>query len=131
MYIPQGAYTEHGAETLDLKVHAKHYGYLRPEGGLGIGYSGCFSNIKALVDLSVSYIHEFRYSGKKTSAKFLPIPCTFTVTGLNPDNNLISPALRARFTSPLNGFSLMFGYHGEYGKHFTLYAGEAEIRIPF
>ncbi|MBS0604993.1 MAG: autotransporter domain-containing protein [Verrucomicrobia bacterium] len=131
IYIPQDGYTEHGAGSLDLKVHDKSYDLLRPEGGLGIGYNGCFKYVEALLDLSVSYIHEFRFLGEKTTSRFKPADCTFTVTGLKPKNNLISPAARLRLTSPVNGFSLMLGYHGEYGEHFILNAGEAELRKAF
>ncbi|MBS0604992.1 MAG: autotransporter domain-containing protein [Verrucomicrobia bacterium] len=131
IYIPQDGYTEHGAGSLDLKVHDKSYDLLRPEGGIGIGYNGCFKYVEALLDLSVSYIHEFRFLGEKTSSRFKPVDCSFTVTGLKPENNLISPAARLRLTSPVNGFSLMLGYHGEYGEHFILNAGEAELRKAF
>jgi autotransporter-associated beta strand protein len=131
IYIPQNSYKEHGAKSLDLKVHNKSYDLLRPEVGLGVGYQGCFPQIQVGLDLAVSYVGEFRFLGKKTKAEFQPTDCTFTVTGLKPQNNLVSPSARLRLASPTNGYSLTLGYHGEYGKHFILNAGEVEFRKSF
>ncbi len=81
--------------------------------------------------MSVSYVHEFRFFGEKTTARFEPSSCKFTVKGLKPENNLVSPQARLRLTAPHSGFSLTLGYHGEYGEHFILNAGEAELRKAF
>ncbi len=131
IYIPQDGYSEHGAGSLDLKVNSKAYDLLRPEGGIGLGYYGCFKRIEVLFDMSVSYIHEFRFLGEKTTSHFKPSSCKFTVTGLKPENNLVSPQARLRLTAPNSGFSLTLGYHGEYGEHFIMNAGEAELRKAF
>ncbi|MBS0652041.1 MAG: autotransporter domain-containing protein [Verrucomicrobia bacterium] len=130
-YLMQNGYSESGAHSLDLKVRDKQYDLLRPEAGIGMGYKGCFEKRHILIDLALSYIHEFRFMGRNTTAKFKPADCTFTVKGLKPENNLFSPSLKIRSTSPLNGFSFMLGYHGEYGRHFILNAGEAEIAKAF
>lgn len=131
-YIPQDSYKEHGAHGLDLKVSSKKYDYLRPEGGLGMGYKGCFKSLEVMFDLSASYIHEFRFAGKETRAEFDDSTgCTFTTRGLLPENNLVSPEARLRLASPRNGFSILLGYHGEFGKHFSMNAGEMEFRIAF
>ncbi len=122
---------EKGAQSLDLKVHRKKYDLLRPEGGIGFSYSGCFKNVQTLFDASVSYVHEFRFQGKKTTSSFRPASCQFTVSGPKPENNLISPDVRLRITGPNSGFSLTLGYHGEYGKDFSLSSGQAEFRKAF
>jgi hypothetical protein len=69
--------------------------------------------------------------GKKTTSSFKPSSCEFTVTGLKPENNLVSPEARLRLTMPGTGISLTLGYHGEYGKHFIMNAAEAELRAAF
>ena len=130
-YLPQGEYTEKGAQSLDLKVHGKSYDLLRPEGGLGIGYKGCFEDSEVMLDLSGSYVREFRFLGKETRSSFKAADCTFTVKGLKPKNNLICPEVRFRIASPKTGFSLTLGYHGEFGAHFNMNAGEAELRKSF
>lgn len=131
MYVFQEGYTETGAASLDLRVDSKGYDLLRPEGGIGVGYRGCFKHLLAIFDVSVSYIHEFRFVGEKTTARFKPAACTFTTDGLKPENNLISPSARLKLTSPRNGLSLALGYHGEYGAHFIQNAGEIELRKSF
>ncbi len=131
LYLPQDGFEEKGAQSLDLKVHRKKYDLLRPEGGIGFSYSGCFKNVQTLFDASVSYVNEFRFQGKKTTSSFRPASCQFTVSGPKPENNLISPDVRLRITGPNSGFSLTLGYHGEYGKDFSLSSGQAEFRKAF
>jgi outer membrane autotransporter protein len=131
-YLLQGGYKEHGAGSLDLKVNSKKYDYLRPEAGLGCGYRGCFEHHEALFNLSASYVREFRYLGQKTKSHFEAAPaCNFTVTGLNPENNLFCPSASVSVASIKKGFSISLKYHGEYGAHFNLSAGEAEVRVCF
>jgi fibronectin-binding autotransporter adhesin len=130
-YLPQEGYTEHGAHSLDLKVSSKTYDYLRPEGGLGLGYKGCFENLEVAFDLSASYIHEFRFAGKETRSSFDGVSCGITTKGIMPENNLVSPEARLRLASSKNGFSFTLGYHGEFGRHFSMNAAETEFRIAF
>ncbi len=130
-YMRESDYREHGAQSLDLKVKSKSYDLLRSEGGFGVNYKGCFTQREVLCDVSVSYVGEFRFQGKRTYARFVPANCTFSSTGLKPQNNLICPTARVRIAAPNNGFSLTLGYHGEFGAHFHLNAGEAELRKSF
>ena len=132
IYINQDGYTEHGAHSLDLKVQGKSYDLLRPEAGLGFGYAGCFERSKMLFDVSVSYAREFRFLGKKTKANFEGSnSCHFTVTGLNPKNNLVCPTASIGVASAQNTISLTLTYYGEYGSHFIENAAEAEIKAAF
>jgi len=130
LYILQSGYKEKGAESLDLKVNGKQYDYLRPEGGLGIGYSRCVGRAQLTFDISAAYVLEFRLIGKETKAHFKKEDdCDFIVKGLNPENNLIAPEARLCLAS--DGISFTLGYHGEFGDHFRENAGEAELRIAF
>jgi outer membrane autotransporter protein len=130
-YIEQSSYKERGAHRLNLEVPSQTYDLLRPEGGLGLAYRGCFDELHVLFDLSTSYIHEFRFLGETTHAHFASSGCHFSVKGLKPENNLISPQAKFRFAFPKHGFSMTLGYHGEFGKHISLNAGEMEFRIAF
>ena len=131
LYITQTAYDEHGAKSLDLKVSAKNYDYLRPEAGIGIGYTVCFEYVNIISDLSASFVREFRFLGKKTKAHFNGSSCEFTVEGLDPENNLVVPQFRITGVAPKIGLSISLLYHGEYGAHFIENAGEAELKFSF
>jgi autotransporter-associated beta strand protein len=131
IYISQNTLKEHGAGSLDLTINAKNYDYLRPEAGIGFSYKGCFQDFKAMADASISYVHEFRFLGKSTKASFAPTDCTFRVAGLKPQNRLISPDVRLSFGFLDDRWTASLGYHGEFGNHFTLNAGEAELRYSF
>ena len=131
IYVTQNGYTERGAQSLDLKVHQIKSDMLRPEGGLGIGYSGCFKRVNVLLDVSTSYAREFRFLGKKTKARFKSNPCEFTVESLFPKNNLFCPAVRLALSLPSSIASLSLGYHGQYGANFTENTGDAELKFGF
>ncbi len=131
LYITQNAYDENGAKSLDLKVSSKNYDYLRPEAGIGIGYTVCFEYVNIITDLSASFVREFRFLGKKTKARFREGSCEFTVEGLDPENNLIVPQFKITGVAPKIGLSISLLYHGEYGAHFIENAGEAELKFSF
>jgi subtilase-type serine protease len=129
LFIQQNKYVEHGAESLDLTVHRKKNDLLRPEVGLGFGYSNCEDRKQWLVDLSASFVQEFRFIGKKTKAGFKAVPCTFEVKGLLPQNSLFCPTVR--FGRSSDNFSLTVGYHGEFGSRFIENEGEIELKVLF
>ena len=134
MYLVDGKYRESGARRLDLIVDSKRYDLLRPEGGLGIGYAGCFNCWNMQFDVAASYVREIRYLGKKTQSRFKGNSCNIHTTGLKPENNLISPYARLRFFSSQQKktlTSLTLGYHGEFGSHFIDNACEAELKFSF
>ncbi len=132
LYVIQSGYKEREAKSLNLKVHGKRYDYLRSDGGLGVGYNGCFKHVDVMFDMAASYVLEFRLLGKRTHARFRKEKdCNFIVRGLSPENNLIAPQARLRFASPEHGFALTLGYHGEFGNHFRENAIEGELRKAF
>ncbi|MBS0605301.1 MAG: autotransporter outer membrane beta-barrel domain-containing protein, partial [Verrucomicrobia bacterium] len=132
IYVMQDGYKEHGAKSLDLKVDDKEYDLLRPEGGIGVGYAGCFKSALLNLDVTASYIREQRFLGEKTKARFEHSSCKFTVEGLKPDNNLFSPTARITLASTKKtAIAVSLGYHGEFGSDFVENAAEAEIKISF
>jgi outer membrane autotransporter protein len=131
VYDMQSGYWEEGADIFNLEVDEKSYDLLRPEAGFGIGYHRCFRKIDLTLDLSASYVLEFRLIGNATEASFRQSPCRFSVHGLNPENNLICPAARFRLAIPKLGMSLTLGYHGEFGEDFVGNAVEVELRQGF
>ncbi len=131
IWMTNDGYREHGARCMDLKVKSKQYDYLRPEAGVGMGYIACLEEIDVAFDVSASYVHEFRFQGKKTKSRFEGNSCAFTVKGLKPENNLICPSAKLCLSPKDDAYAFTFGYHGEYGEHFTLNAGEIEFRKAF
>jgi fibronectin-binding autotransporter adhesin len=130
IYVVENGYKEHGAASLNLQVQKKYDDVLRPEGGIGMSYAACFERLKVNADISASYLREFRYLGKKTKAGFQDSSCTFTVRGLQPQNNLIAPSARVTLSSN-SGVSITLGYRGEFGAHYADNSGEAELKFSF
>jgi autotransporter-associated beta strand protein len=131
IYLKQSEYKEKGAQSLDLVVDKKRYDMLRPEGGLGFAYAGCFSSIHMLFDATASYAREFRFLGKRTRARFIAGDQHFTVSGLKPKNNLFCSSASIGISSPGETIALTLAYHGEYGAHFKENEGEAELKFSF
>ena len=131
VYVSQTGYTEHGAQSLDLKVHSKSYDLLRPELGVRLGWTGCYEDSSFVVETSFSYVHEFRFQGKHTTASFAGNDCTFKVSGLNPQNNLFVPAAQITYIASPDWLSITLGYHGEFGPKFIQNSGEVEVKFLF
>ena len=56
---------------------------------------------------------------------------SFTVHGLNPENNLFSPTARISILSKKSQTSFMLGYRGEFGSRFIENALEAQVKFSF
>ncbi len=119
-YLQQDKFQESGADSLDLKVAAIHENLARGEVGFNLLRAFCFASSEWLPTAGVSYIREQRFDGSQYNASFFQGGGngTYTVTGLNPNRNLISPkvSLTASFYEDFLYASL--NYVGEFGTHY-------------
>lgn len=135
-YLHQGNYKESGAKSIDLNVRKRNSNLLRTEAGVSV--SVCqkkieSANLAFVEQIKLSYIHEERYDGKKTKAKFIgpPDSSSFFVKGFWPDRDLISPGASIQMLFPTNNFSLNLRYNGEFGKKWQNQTGSLEMLYAF
>lgn len=115
IYLYEGSFKEHGADSIDLHVHSTSYNMIRSAAGLNLTY---WHNLVRF-DGSLSYINEKRFGGKKYTTGFVGVDPTFTVFGLAPNRNLISPAASVTLFSHNKRCSLSANYEGEFGHKFS------------
>ncbi len=131
IYLHQNAYTENGAQALDLHVESKGYDLLRPKAGLGASLLSCSRYGEFLLELWASYARESRFMGKQTEGCFAAGTSYFEVSSFRPQNNLFCPAVRFVAATPSKRFSAALGYHGAFGSRFTENEGELELKAAF
>ena len=118
LYLHQASIREHGAESLDLNIHAINSQYYREEAGLDIQKCYLFDNMKWLGSVQLSYIREFRPKGQHLKAQFRGVDCTYEVTGFYPGRNLFSPSATLEVATLKDSLSISLTYNGLFGTHF-------------
>jgi autotransporter-associated beta strand protein len=120
IYLHQNQFKEKGADSLNLTVHASNNQLVRTEAG--IFFDQCFSasDGRFMLEEKISYIREERFGGEHyTSTMEGGNAGTFTVTGLSPSRNLVSPAITLFFTPTAKNYSVWLKYEGEWGLHYN------------
>ncbi|HEY2809961.1 MAG TPA: autotransporter domain-containing protein [Rhabdochlamydiaceae bacterium] len=135
-HLHQGNYKESGAQSIDLKVQKKNGDLLRTEAGAN--FSICQkrtdkASFSFIEQVKLSYVHEARFDGKKTTSEFVgpPDSASFVVKGFWPDRNLISPGASFRVVFPSNHLSLDLSYNGEFGDKWYNQTGSLEMLYAF
>lgn len=116
LYSHEGAYTETGAQSLNLHVKETNAQMARFETGLRASHCSMCTQNSLSLDLKASWIREFRFEGAHNTSTFSEVCCcTFTTQGYFPDRNLlgISAQIRGYFLNDV--LSLSVGYDGELG----------------
>lgn len=93
VYVHENRYSERGAGSLDLDIRSKNSMLLRNELGLGLAFCRTLQRWNMVPDFKLSWIREWRFKGKHTTAEFEGTDVSFRVTGMKPDRNLVSPSV--------------------------------------
>jgi autotransporter-associated beta strand protein len=116
VYTYQGSFTETNANSLNLHVDGSHYLYWRNEAGMAVEIPRCVrywgSNFS--YELRLSYIREDRFFGGWYTANFVNQTCQFTVDGLQPHRNIVSPGGKVRYLSVDERTAMYLSYDAEF-----------------
>jgi outer membrane autotransporter protein len=136
-FLHQQKFKEHGAQSLNLRIHAKNSNLLRGEIGFRVtrrcqdeivvqekprrGWSQyrepdvrpITSSAKWLPSFQLTAIREWRFQGRYTKASLQDVDCVFKIHGMNPDRTLISPAFGLTWLTR-DRLSLTLDYAGEF-----------------
>jgi autotransporter-associated beta strand protein len=116
VYTYQGSFTETNAGSLNLHVDGSHYLYWRNEAGMAVEIPRCVrywgSNFS--YELRLSYIREDRFFGGWYTANFVNQTCQFTVDGLQPHRNIVSPGGKVRYLSVDERTAMYLSYDAEF-----------------
>lgn len=112
----EGAYSEHGADALNLNVRSKDSDLLRTE--LGMRFYTCVCNWSPYLQLG--WVHHERFRGRTQTAMFTGTSTPFTVYGFNTDRSLF--LIATGISTCLCDGKLLFsvGYHAEIAGHYNV-----------
>jgi outer membrane autotransporter protein len=146
-FLHQEAFKEHGAQSLNLRIHEKNANLLRGEVGVRVTrrcppelkvdpcteQEICVSDARWLPSFQLSIIREWRFQGARSRSRLQDLDCTFTTKGLNPDRTLISPAVGITWLLHGRSISLTLDYAGEFafGGKFWDQKGNFQLSYAF
>lgn len=118
IYLHEGSFSERGAKSLDLKIHAKTSMLLRNE--LGGSFASCisFNRWSFVPNLKLSWVREWRFHGRHTTAKFKDTESDFTATGMKPDRSLFAVGVGFTGLFLQERLRARLDYHGEFQTHY-------------
>ncbi|HUD02180.1 MAG TPA: autotransporter outer membrane beta-barrel domain-containing protein, partial [Rhabdochlamydiaceae bacterium] len=115
VYLKEQGYTESGAGGLDMKIHPTNSSLLRTELGLQIAKCAILVHNKWTHDLKLSWIHQFPLTSKHLNARFKEFDCTYTVKGLQPNQDYLDVATGLTGIFMKDRLSAAIRYEGKFG----------------
>ncbi len=115
IHLWEKGYTERGAAGLDMTIFPTHASLYRTELGIEIAKIAVLTHNKWTHDLKLSWIHQFPMSGKNLHAKFADVNCTFTVRGLEPNEDYFDVATGLTGLFMKDKLSAALRYEGKFG----------------
>jgi len=125
------SYTEHGAPGLNMKILETREFLARSELGFEIAKCAILSHNKWTHDLKLLWIHQFPIKGQHLNAQFANVNCTYTVKGLEPNQDYLD------IGTGLTGFffhdklSIALRYEGKFGDGIRDNTGYVQITCRF
>ena len=124
-------YTEHGGAGLDMKIFSTHASLFRTELGLEIAKCAILVHNKWTHDLKLSWIHQFPLTGEHLSAQFVDVNCTYTVKGLQPNQDYLDITTGLTGIFMKDRLSAALRYEGKFGDGIRDNIGYAQITYRF
>ncbi|HSX03227.1 MAG TPA: autotransporter outer membrane beta-barrel domain-containing protein, partial [Rhabdochlamydiaceae bacterium] len=91
IFIHETDYKEHKGDCIDLKVKSRNSDYLRAEEGFRLSAYKVFTCVTVVPEVRLAVAEEWRFHGKKTTARFQEGDIFFTVNGIFPNRVLFVP----------------------------------------
>jgi fibronectin-binding autotransporter adhesin len=131
IHIWEQSYTEFGAPGLNMKVLSTQASLFRTELGLEIAKCAILVHNKWTHDLKLSWIHQFSITGEHLSAQFADVNCTYTVKGLQPNQDYLDIATGLTGFFMKDRLSAALRYEGKFGDGIRDNTAYAQITYRF
>jgi autotransporter-associated beta strand protein len=131
IHIWEQAYTEHGAPGLNMRVLSTQASLFRTELGLEIAKCAILVHNKWTHDLKLSWIHQFPMTGEHLKAQFAGVNCTYTVKGLEPNQDYLDIATGLTGFFMKDRLSVALRYEGKFGDGIRDNTAYAQITYRF
>ncbi len=132
LWLHQDAFSETGAQSVNLKVGSTDYTMMRSE--LGFKLANCWwvrECLQVIPDFKLSWVYEGRFEDDNYTAEFKESGGSFKVHGLNPDFNMIATGFGVTALFGEGEVSLSLRYDGEFGKDYHDNRGQFEFIYRF
>ncbi len=155
-YLHQNSFKEHGADSLNLRIHKKNSDLLRGKVGIRASKSckpcpqdvpttqsklfnplktdkepSNISSVRWAPYTELSVIREFRFHGRQIKASLQDMDCVFAVRGLNPDRTLIAPTLGLNIFFENPRIDLSLDYSGEFAFNGKFWDQKGNIQLSY
>jgi autotransporter-associated beta strand protein len=131
IHLREQGYTEQGANGLNMKILPTHASLFRTELGLEIAKCAILAHNKWTHDLKLSWIHQFPLKGKHFHAQFAEVDCTYTVQGLQPNQDYLDIATGLTGLFMKNKLSAALRYEGKFGDGIRDNTGYVQLTYRF
>ena len=129
-YERHGDFKEHGADSLNLKVHAFDAQDLRTYLGFGVARIFAVSSCKIIPQIQAMWIHDFVLNDRKIKAGLEDLDGTFSVKYFRRDQNSFLGGAGLKVLLPKNT-AIFALYEVEASDHFTSNSGRLDLRLGF
>ena len=157
-FVHQGGFKEHGAKSLNLRVHEKDANLLRFEAGFRVTRR-CqtpyvkpqpaqkrwafftlpeknveqpeISKVRWLPSGQITIIREWRMEGSRTRSRFQDLNCIMSTHGLNPTRTLISPAFGMTWLINRDRIGVTADYAGEFSLDGRFWDQKVNLQVSY
>lgn len=131
VYLSQRGYQEHGADSLNLRVHSRLDQLFQTELGITLTdrYQWCCGTF--IPRLQFSYINQSPITKHPYKANFLDSTCEFNVNGWNETRNLGGVNLGLNYLTCSETVDIGVYYDGQFGRDYWNQSGEIVLNINF
>jgi autotransporter-associated beta strand protein len=132
LFLVREAFSEQGADSVDLVVERHVADLLRTE--VGIEFRYCLPvkcSFRSIPYVSAGDIYEARFMGKTETASLVDLHCPMTASGLFPEQNLLFLQV-GLIEQTINDHLLFSGnYRTEWGKNYDNQTWSVQMRFSF
>jgi hypothetical protein len=129
MFVHRNAFTETGADSIDLAVDSHNTDLLRLEGGVELLTCFTYPKVHWQPHVLVAGVVENQFFGKRQTASFTSTHCPMTTAGLRDDQALL--LVEAGLNASEESISVSANYRGEWGRKSQNLSWSLQARFMF
>ena len=131
IFTHQAGFTEHGAQSLDLKVEDKDSRYFRSDLGVRLAGLYKFEKLKVMPYFKAAWIWERQLDHGHFEARFKIGTCNFNVIGLHPSRSLFAPSIGVTVLAYKETIALSANFDAEVGSRFFETRGSVKVEYRY
>jgi uncharacterized protein with beta-barrel porin domain len=127
IFTHQAGFTEHGAQSLNLKVKDTDSRYFRSDLGVRLAGLYKYEKLKVMLYFKAAWIWERQLDHGHLQTRFKIGSSNFHVTGLHPSRSLFAPSLGVTVLAYQETIALSANFDAEVGSRFFETRGSVKV----